>query len=265
MVNGKAAISRLLFLRLSLVDHSLQAACNRSSCAKHGACASVSCSTSCILPCISHFDSEARNFLNTSAIGPARIRHICDHWVISSMQVLLLWDRLLGYDSLDLLSVLAASVLVFRANLVMQVRDTCLSVARRKKYKLRCGRASSRKLLFSYRYRRHLPQFFTWKMGWWFWGYEWNCLAGVITRCSVSRVIVVAGSCGPSLTHVNAVGRSYLQPKRASLFSSSKQHCLVHVCWCRQVSDAATVMEIFSDGRQLEVVPLLQAFMFPAW
>eukprot|EP00903_Cladosiphon_okamuranus_P008442 g8112.t1 len=66
-------------------------------------------------------------------------------------QVLLLWDRLLGYDSLDLLSVLAASVLVFRANLVMQV------------------------------------------------------------------------------------------------------------------SDAATVMEIFSDGRQLEVVPLLQAFMFPAW
>eukprot|EP00752_Nemacystus_decipiens_P010379 g9249.t1 len=66
-------------------------------------------------------------------------------------QVLLLWDRLLGYDSLDLLSVLAASVLIFRANLVMQV------------------------------------------------------------------------------------------------------------------TDAATVMEIFSDGRQLEVVPLLQAFMFPAW
>lgn len=32
-----------------------------------------------------------------------------------------------------------------------------------------------------------------------------------------------------------------------------------------QVSDAATVTEIFSDGRQLEVVPLLQAFMFPAW
>ncbi|CAM9775895.1 unnamed protein product [Ectocarpus sp. 12 AP-2014] len=32
-----------------------------------------------------------------------------------------------------------------------------------------------------------------------------------------------------------------------------------------QVSDAAAVMEIFSDGRQLEVVPLLQAFMFPAW
>ncbi|CAN0300407.1 unnamed protein product [Pylaiella littoralis] len=66
-------------------------------------------------------------------------------------QVLLLWDRLLGYDSLDLLSVLAASVLVFRANLVMQV------------------------------------------------------------------------------------------------------------------SDASAVTEIFSDGRQLEVVPLLQAFMFPAW
>ncbi|CAB1102548.1 unnamed protein product [Ectocarpus sp. CCAP 1310/34] len=65
--------------------------------------------------------------------------------------VLLLWDRLLGYDSLDLLSVLAASVLVFRAKLVLQV------------------------------------------------------------------------------------------------------------------SDAAAVMEIFSDGRQLEVVPLLQAFMFPAW
>lgn len=39
----------------------------------------------------------------------------------SMYQVLLLWDRLLGYDSLDLLSVLAASVLVFRANLVMQV------------------------------------------------------------------------------------------------------------------------------------------------
>lgn len=36
-------------------------------------------------------------------------------------QVLLLWDRLLGYDSLDLLPVLAAAVLVFRANLVMQV------------------------------------------------------------------------------------------------------------------------------------------------
>ncbi|CAM9479708.1 unnamed protein product [Laminaria digitata] len=66
-------------------------------------------------------------------------------------QVLLLWDRLLGYDSLDLLPVLAAAVLVFRANLVMQV------------------------------------------------------------------------------------------------------------------SDAATVMAIFSDGRQLEVVPLLQSFMFPAW
>eukprot|EP00904_Undaria_pinnatifida_P010053 jgi/Undpi1/6178/HiC_scaffold_20.g08662.m1 len=66
-------------------------------------------------------------------------------------QVLLLWDRLLGYDSLDLLPVLAAAVLVFRANLVMQV------------------------------------------------------------------------------------------------------------------SDAATVMDIFSDGRQLEVVPLLQSFMFPAW
>ncbi|CAM9396371.1 unnamed protein product [Ectocarpus fasciculatus] len=66
-------------------------------------------------------------------------------------RVLLLWDRLLGYDSLDLLSVLAASVLVFRAKLVLQV------------------------------------------------------------------------------------------------------------------SDAAAVMEIFSDGRQLEVVPLLQAFLFPAW
>ncbi|CAM9941532.1 unnamed protein product [Scytosiphon promiscuus] len=66
-------------------------------------------------------------------------------------QVLLLWDRLLGYDSLDLLAVLAASVLVFRADLVLQV------------------------------------------------------------------------------------------------------------------SDAAAVMEIFSDGRQLEVVPLLQAFMFPGW
>ncbi|CAM9296703.1 unnamed protein product, partial [Hapterophycus canaliculatus] len=65
--------------------------------------------------------------------------------------VLLLWDRLLGYDSLDLLAVLAASVLVFRADLVLQV------------------------------------------------------------------------------------------------------------------SDAAAVMEIFSDGRQLEVVPLLQAFMFPGW
>ena len=35
--------------------------------------------------------------------------------------MLLLWDRLLGYDSLDLLPVLAAAVLVFRANLVMQV------------------------------------------------------------------------------------------------------------------------------------------------
>ena len=33
----------------------------------------------------------------------------------------MLWDRLLGYDSLDLLPVLAAAVLVFRANLVMQV------------------------------------------------------------------------------------------------------------------------------------------------
>lgn len=66
-------------------------------------------------------------------------------------QVLLLWDRLLGYDSLELLPVLAAAVIVFRADLVMQVPD------------------------------------------------------------------------------------------------------------------AATVMEVFSDGRQLEVVPLLQAFMFPAW
>lgn len=36
--------------------------------------------------------------------------------------MLLLWDRLLGYDSLDLLAVLAAAVLVFRADLVMQVR-----------------------------------------------------------------------------------------------------------------------------------------------
>ncbi|CAM9734361.1 unnamed protein product [Ascophyllum nodosum] len=66
-------------------------------------------------------------------------------------QVLLLWDRLLGYDSLELLPVLAAAVLVFRADLIMQV------------------------------------------------------------------------------------------------------------------SDAATAMNIFSDGRQLEVVPLLQAFLFPAW
>ena len=37
-------------------------------------------------------------------------------------QVLLLWDRLLGYDSLELLPVLAAAVLVFRADLIMQVR-----------------------------------------------------------------------------------------------------------------------------------------------
>lgn len=32
-----------------------------------------------------------------------------------------------------------------------------------------------------------------------------------------------------------------------------------------QVSDAATVMDVFKDGRQLEVVPLLQVFLFPAW
>lgn len=37
------------------------------------------------------------------------------------VQVLLLWDRLLGYDSLELLPVLAAAVIVFRADLVMQV------------------------------------------------------------------------------------------------------------------------------------------------
>lgn len=42
-------------------------------------------------------------------------------------QVLLLWDRLLGYDSLELLPILAAAVLVFRADLVMQVSDAPLT------------------------------------------------------------------------------------------------------------------------------------------
>lgn len=36
-------------------------------------------------------------------------------------QVLLLWDRLLGFDSLELLPILAAAVLVYRADLIMQV------------------------------------------------------------------------------------------------------------------------------------------------
>lgn len=49
------------------------------------------------------------------------------------------------------------------------------------------------------------------------------------------------------------------------------RHDLLSLALCalmrvvRKVSDAATVTDIFSDGRQLEVVPLLQAFMFPAW
>lgn len=51
---------------------------------------------------------------------PLRSRLI---FVFVLLQVLLLWDRLLGYDSLDLLAVLAAAVLVFRADLVMQVRN----------------------------------------------------------------------------------------------------------------------------------------------
>lgn len=41
--------------------------------------------------------------------------------LVAAAQVLLLWDRLLGYDSLELLPVLAAAVLVFRAGLIMQV------------------------------------------------------------------------------------------------------------------------------------------------
>lgn len=44
--------------------------------------------------------------------------------VVAAVQVLLLWDRLLGYDSLELLPVLAAAVLVFRAGLIMQVLIT---------------------------------------------------------------------------------------------------------------------------------------------
>ncbi|CAM9916426.1 unnamed protein product [Discosporangium mesarthrocarpum] len=36
-------------------------------------------------------------------------------------QVLLLWDRILGYDSLGLLPVLAAAVMVFRSDLIMEV------------------------------------------------------------------------------------------------------------------------------------------------
>jgi hypothetical protein len=36
--------------------------------------------------------------------------------------VLLLWDRILGFDNLELLSVLAASVFDFRANSLMKAR-----------------------------------------------------------------------------------------------------------------------------------------------
>lgn len=43
--------------------------------------------------------------------------------LVAAAQVLLLWDRLLGYDSLELLPVLAAAVLVFRAGLIMQVLE----------------------------------------------------------------------------------------------------------------------------------------------
>lgn len=54
--------------------------------------------------------------------------------VPSLPKVLLLWDRLLGYDSLELLPVLAAAVLVFRADLVMQVRAAGVAGLRQRRF-----------------------------------------------------------------------------------------------------------------------------------
>lgn len=40
---------------------------------------------------------------------------------LSTDQLLLLWDRILGYDSLEIVAVLAAAVFAFRAENLMEV------------------------------------------------------------------------------------------------------------------------------------------------
>ncbi len=39
------------------------------------------------------------------------------------MQVLLLWDRVLGFDSLDVLPLLAVAILLFRSDIILDTDD----------------------------------------------------------------------------------------------------------------------------------------------
>uniref|UniRef100_A0A8B9LI38 TBC1 domain family, member 19 n=1 Tax=Astyanax mexicanus TaxID=7994 RepID=A0A8B9LI38_ASTMX len=93
---------------------------------------SISSSPSGIVSLCLQFERLLQNhlpqlFYHLQAIGAQPLR-IAFKWMVrafsgylSTDQLLLLWDRILGYDSLEIVAVLAAAVFTFRAENLMQV------------------------------------------------------------------------------------------------------------------------------------------------
>lgn len=52
-------------------------------------------------------------------VGYLDIDQVINFVVLYSIQIYLLWDRILGFESLEILPIFAASIFVFRANLIL--------------------------------------------------------------------------------------------------------------------------------------------------
>lgn len=69
------------------------------------------------------YEPEVCYHLNTLGISPLRVAF---PWIFYSFigylevdQIFLLWDRILGFESLEILPIFAAAIFVFRANLIL--------------------------------------------------------------------------------------------------------------------------------------------------